>query len=349
MLRHILSIAVLLAPGISLACGRSTLVLTGIVTTNDVIVSPQVGGQIGRLLVSEGDSVKRDQVLAVIVPDELRADSAFYAQSAEGYSAQVKEAEAFVRWQERQTTDQIHQAEATAASAEAQQRAAAADADMAQLTFSRTQELARQGLETAQQLDQARTALGTAKARLEAATRQADATNAALALARANAEQNTVRRSQLENSKHTLAAAAAQRTKAGVRLGYSELHAPVDGVVDVRAVRQGEVVNAGQPVVTLINPDDLWIRVDVEETYIDRVRLGDSLTIRLPSGDLRVGVVFFRGIDAAYATRRDVSRTKRDIKTFEIRLRADNRDRHLAVGMTAYVLLPGSRPSRPAS
>jgi HlyD family secretion protein len=50
--------------------------------------------------------------------------------------------------------------------------------------------------------------------------------------------------------------------------------------------------------------------------------------------------VFYRGADASFATQRDVSRTKRDIKTFEIRLRVDNADRRLAVGMTAYVELP---------
>jgi hypothetical protein len=50
--------------------------------------------------------------------------------------------------------------------------------------------------------------------------------------------------------------------------------------------------------------------------------------------------VFYRGVDAGYATQRDVSRTKRDIKTFELRLRVDNADRRLAVGMTAYVVLP---------
>jgi HlyD family secretion protein len=59
----------------------------------------------------------------------------------------------------------------------------------------------------------------------------------------------------------------------------------------------------------------------------------------LPSGEERQGTVFYRGADAGYATQRDVSRTKRDIKTFEIRLRLDNSDRKLAVGMTAYVLL----------
>jgi HlyD family secretion protein len=49
-------------------------------------------------------------------------------------------------------------------------------------------------------------------------------------------------------------------------------------------------------------------------------------------------------VDADYATQRDVSRTKRDIKTFEIRLRCDNRDRKLAVGMTAYVNLAVPKP-----
>ena len=60
----------------------------------------------------------------------------------------------------------------------------------------------------------------------------------------------------------------------------------------------------------------------------------------LPSGQTRTGTVFYRGADAAYATQRDVSRTKRDVRTFEIRLRCDNTDRRMAAGMTAYVLLP---------
>ena len=50
--------------------------------------------------------------------------------------------------------------------------------------------------------------------------------------------------------------------------------------------------------------------------------------------------MIFRGVDAEFATQRDVSRTKRDIRTFEIRLRLDNRARRLGVGMTATVLLP---------
>jgi HlyD family secretion protein len=318
----------------------TALVLSGIVTTNDVVVSPQIAGQIRELLIAEGDQVKKDQLLAVITPDELRAESAYYAQNAAGLTSQVQESEAALRYQQLQTTDQIRQAESTLAAIESQVDAAAADLENARLIHTRTENLSKEGVVSPQELDQARTANNAAQARLAALKKQVDAQRATVALARSNAEQVAMRRSQVVSNQHQQAAAVAQRAKADVRLAYTQLKAPIDGIVDTRAVRIGEVVNPGQPIVTLIDPDDLWVRADVEETYIDRVRLGDKLTVRLPSGVEREGTVFYRGADAGFATQRDVSRTKRDIKTFEFRLRVDNSDRRLAVGMTAYVLLP---------
>ena len=316
------------------------LVLTGIVTTNDVIVSPQITGQIGQLLVTEGELVKQNQLVAVIVPDELKADTAYFAQNVEGMSSQIRESEAALRLQERQTVDQIRQAESTLASIEAQVDSAVADLEQARLTYTRTQSLSKQGVVSPQELDAARTSLTAFQAKLDALRKQVEAQRATVALARSNAEQISVRRSQVQTSEHMKQAASAQSTKADVRLRYTEIHAPIAGIVDVRAVRVGEVVSPGQPIVTLINPDDLWVRADVEESYIDRVRLGDKLAVRLPSGVEREGTIFYRGADAGFATQRDVSRTKRDIKTFEVRLRVDNADRRLAVGMTAYVLMP---------
>ena len=315
------------------------LTLTGIVTTNDVIVSPQIAGRIGQLLVKEGDAVKRGQLAALLVPDELQQESAFYTQSAQGAMSQVEQSAAALRLQEKQTADQIRQAEANLAAAQSQKNAAEAELENARLVAGRLKKMSGQGVAAMEQYDQARTAYAAARARVAALARQVEAQRSAVALAQANAEQVAVKRSELEANERQQAAANAQRAKADVRLAYTELHAPIDGVVNVLAARAGEFVEAGQPVITLINPDDLWVRADVEETYIDRVRIGDKLTVRLPSGEERTGTVFYRSVDAAFATQRDVSRTKRDIKTFEIRLRVDNRDRRLAVGMTAYVLL----------
>lgn len=318
----------------------SSLTLTGLVTTHDVSVAPQIGGRLVALAVKEGDTVTKGQVVAEIEPSELAADRAFYEASAEGAASQISEAEAALRLQQQQVRDQIAQAEATVATAEAQVVAAKADAERAKVTLDRTRELSRAQLATGQALDDARTGFDAAQARVDSLSRQVEASRAALALAKTNAEQVAVRRSQLESSRHQLAAVGAQKDKAGVRLGFTKVMAPIDGVVDVEPVRLGEVVNTGQSVLTLIDPDDLWVRADIEESYIDRVKIGDTLTVRLPSGEERKGTVFYRRADAGFATQRDVSRTKRDIRTFETRLRVDNADRKLAVGMTAYVLLP---------
>lgn len=318
----------------------TSLTLTGVVTTNHIVVSSQITGRISQLMAQEGDVVKSGQLLAVLSPDELREERAFYSYSAQGAGSQVAESEAALRLQERQSTDQIAQAEATLASTESQLAATQAELEQSKADYERSQRLAKEGVDTRQSLDAARTAYDVNRSRLAALLKQIEAQKAAVALARSSAEQVAMRRSQVNANRQQQAAAAAQKARADVRLAYTEIHAPIDGIVDVRAALPGEVVNPGQPVVTLINQDDLWVRIDVEETYIDRVRNGDKLTVRLPSGAEREGTVFYRAADAGFATQRDVSRTKRDIKTFEVRLRVDNKDRRLAVGMTAYVLLP---------
>jgi HlyD family secretion protein len=323
--------------------GPHQIVLTGIITTDDVIVSSEIQGRLQQLLVDRGDTVKSNQLIGVLRPQEWKADMAFYSSSEQQSAAQVEVAEADLKFQELQTSNQIRQAEATLASTQAQVNQGEADLENARLNFKRLEDLYKGGVEAVQTYDQARTANDSAKARVESLRKLVLASEAALALANANAEQVTARRATLEANKHQLAAAAAQKEKARVRLDYTQLRAPIEGTVDVRAALEGEVVNPGQAIVTLINPDNLWVRLDVEESYIENIRVGDKLKVRLPSGAVLEGTVFHRGIDADYATQRDVSRSKRDIKTFEFRLRCGNRDRRLAVGMTAYVTVPLSR------
>jgi HlyD family secretion protein len=315
------------------------IILTAIVTTDEVIVSSQIQGRLQQLLVRQGDTVESNQLVATIQPQEWKADMTFYSSSAEQSGSQVAQAQADLQYQADLTSNQIAQAQANVAAAQAQVAEGQADLDNATLIYKREEGLHNKGVDSTQVFEQARAVFEVDKARLESFAKQVLAAQAGVALAQANQQQVTARRATLEAMVHQEAAATAQKERAGVRLGYTEIRAPIKGIVDVRAALQGEVVSAGQAIVTLIDPDNLWIRADVEETYIDHIHLGDKMTVRLPSGAQRTGTVFYRGADADYATQRDVSRTKRDIKTFEIRLRCDNQDRSLAVGMTAYVPL----------
>lgn len=316
------------------------LVLTGIVTTHEVIVSSQIQGRLAQLLVKEGDTVTQGQLLARIDPGELQADQAFYAHSQQSSAAQVVQAEASLRFQEQQTRDSIRQALAALASTEAQQSSAEATLNQAKLDYGRIHALFQQRIDSASQDDQARTNYQSAAAQLESLNKQVEAQQAAVALAQSNVEQIVVRENQLRAGQRQLEAATSQTRHAKIILGYTEIRAPISGLIAERVALQGEVVNVSQPIVTIINPDDLWVRADVEETYITQIRLGEQMPVRFPGGMVRTGTVFFRGVDADFATQRDVSRTKRDIKTFEIRLRVDNSDRRIYPGLTAFVIAP---------
>jgi len=316
------------------------IVLTGIVTTDSVIVSSQVLGRLQKLNVKQGDSVKQGDLIAVIQPDQWKADVNIAQSTQQQAATQVSQAESDLRFMEDQTKSQIAQAQANLASADAQVSMAQSDLENARLTFTREETMFKNGIESAQAFDQARTAYAAAQAKVESMQKQAQSAQAAIGVAQSNLQQVESRRIAIESDRHQLETAAAQKDKANIQLGYTEIHAPIAGVVDIRAALEGEIVNPGQAIITLVNPDDLWVRADVEEGTITSIHLGDKLPVRLPSGVQIDGTVFYRAVDADYATQRDVSRTKRDIKTFEVRLRCDNTDRKLALGMTASVVLP---------
>jgi len=311
---------VLLVAGVYLATsGQSAnIILTGIVTTDEVIVSSEIQGRLAQLNVGEGDPVTNGELLAVIQPQAQLADLAFYSSSHAQTTADLAQARADSRQSEAELTQSV-----------ANLAQARADAENAHLNFLRIGQLYTNNVESVQAFDQARTAYDSASARVDSVAAQVGSAQARVESADA----------RVDSAGKQIQAAAAQTQKANVFLDYTRIFAPTNGIVDTRVALPGEVVNPGQPILTLIDQDDLWVRADVEESYINEIHLGDVFTVRLPSGDTRQGTVFYRGVDADFATQRDVSRTKRDIRTFEIRLRCDNHDRSLAVGMTAYVAL----------
>jgi len=163
---------------------------------------------------------------------------------------------------------------------------------------------------------------------------QADLNSAMARTNQATAAQSTVAstRAQVDN-------AVAQLKEGEVRLGYTKIYSPVTGTVLVRAAREGEVVNAGQAIVTVVDFSDTWVLASIPETDADHIGLGDTLRVRLPGGTLVPGKVFYKAAEADFATQRDVGRRKRDIRTIALKVRLDNPKGAYVPGMTAEVLV----------
>jgi HlyD family secretion protein len=303
--------------------------LTGIVTGTDEIVSPLVTGRLQKLLVDEGSEVKKGQLIAEIDPTELKSARDAAAANIQTLQARVEQSSRTLAMNDEQTAAAVAQAAASVTAAKAQLEQAQANLALNEVTYKRDQGLFAKGVIAEQERDTSEDNWKASQANVTALEDQVKASEAQLAVAQANRMQLQVQQADIEASRSQVAQSVAQKDQAQTQLSYSEVYSPIDGIVSVRVARQGE-----------------WVQADVEENMIDSIQFNQKLKVRLPSGNEIEGTVFFKGVENDYATQRDVSRTKRDIKTFEIKVAIPNEGRRLFTGMTAYVLLPSTETKR---
>jgi multidrug resistance efflux pump len=315
------------------------LILIGTVDSNQVIVSPQIQGRIQKLLVEEGTQVKVGDLIAILDPSELEAQERAAAATIASLRSKVSETEYTERSTKGSTSSDVVNAQARLQSARAQLLQAEATLQRVESDSRRIVELAKQGVASDQERVQAEANLKAQQATVEALREQVNASQADLNAAVARTHQASAAQSTVASTRGQLANAEAQLKEAEVRLGYTKIYAPVSGTVSVRAAREGEVLNPGSPIVTLIDLSDTWVRAPIPETNADHIGLGDVLRVRLPGGTITSGKVFFKAAEADFATQRDVSRRKRDIKTIILKVRLDNPKGAYVPGMTAEVLV----------
>lgn len=314
--------------------------LTGIITGNEVIVSPQIPGRLQTLLVDEGSAVKTGQLIAELDPRDQQGAVRAAEDNVHTLQARLAQSTETRSLNDSQTTASLRQAQAALTATSAQLEQARATLWQTGETYKRQKGLADQGVVPLQARDDADAAQRVAAANVKAAEDQVHASQAQVSVAEANRKQVIVQESDMAATRAQLAQAIEEKNQADIQFVYTKIYAPLDGIVSIRAARQGEMVVQGGPIVTVLDVDHLWVQADVEESYADQISFGQRLTVRLPSGNEIDGTVFFKGVENTFATQRDVSRTKRDIKTFSIKVSIANPNRTLFAGMTAYVLLP---------
>jgi multidrug resistance efflux pump len=319
------------------------LQIIGTVDANEVVVSARIPGRIQTLFVDEGQEVKAGQLIAVIESEDLAAAR----KAAEANAASQKGKLGGTVESERQTRGETSNA---TVSAEAQLRAARAALAQAQANYdhqqadtSRTVALAQQGIMSEQARDDAATSLQATKAAVDAARENVAAAEASLRQARAHELLTNVAAQTVDSTRNDVENARALAEQANVQLGYAQVYAPVSGKVNVRAARQGEVVAAGTPIVTIMDLTQTWIYAPLPETQADAVQLGDSLRVVMPSGATLQAKVINKAAEADFATQRDVSARKRDIKTIQLKLLIDNPGERFVPGMTAEVYIPKNK------
>jgi multidrug resistance efflux pump len=319
----------------------SDLELIGTVDANEVLASAKIPGRIQTLKVDEGEEVKAGDLIAVIESEDLQAARAAAEATAAGQKSKLSETVETEHQDRGETGSATRAAEAQVQAAKASLAQAQANYEHQKADTSRTVALTQQGIMSEQAKDDAVTSLEADKAAVDTAQQNVVVAEASLRQARAHELLTNVAARTVDETREQVANAKALAEQAKVEVGYSQVFAPVSGRVNVRAARQGEVVAAGAPIVTIMDLTETWVYAPLPETQADAVQLGDVLRVVMPSGATVQGKVISKASEADFATQRDINGgPKRDIATVQIKLLIDNPGERFVPGMTADVYIP---------
>jgi len=321
----------------------SDLQMIGTVDANEVIVGARITARVEKLLVDEGQQVKAGDLIAVLESNDLEAAHKAALATAESDTHKVSESLATEKQTRGEVVNARKNSASTLAAAEATLQQAEANYAKQKAETTRTVALADQGIMSAQAKEEAVAALAADSAAIETSKRNVEAARAALHQAEAHEMAADVAARTVATNQALVKNAQSLADQADAQLGYTKIYAPVSGRINVRAVRQGEVVTAGSAIVTITDLTETWIYAPLPETQADAVQLGDMLRVVMPSGATFQGKVINKATESDFATQRDVSARKRDIKTVQLKLLIPNENKRWVPGMTAEVYLPKSK------
>jgi membrane fusion protein (multidrug efflux system) len=160
-------------------------------------------------------------------------------------------------------------------------------------------DVARQRVNQArEESGQAEAAVRSQAAALAQARRRVQEAEAALANARSQRQQIKVRQTQVDAAQGRLAQALAALRQAELNLEYATVRAPVGGRITKKTVEVGQVVQAGQPLLSIVDLDDVWVVANFKETALTHMRPGQPATIVV---DSYPGVRFRAHVDSIQA------------------------------------------------
>ena len=342
----------------------SRLRISGNIEVRDAEISFKIAGRVFERLVSEGERVKTDQMIARLDSSDLVQDVALRQAELRAAQASLAELESGYR------PEEIAQGQAVMQKAQARldellagsrpEEVAAANAsvqnasvNMAHLKveFERQTKLLKGNTISQREFDSAKSKYQRAAANLIVAKEQLKLIKEGprkeqIAQARAafnEAQQRYEilkkgpRKETIEQSRAHVEQATAVKTMAEIRLSYATISAPFSGMVLSENVEPGEYVAPGTPVVTLGDLENVWLRAYINETDLGRVKQGQMVRVTTDTypGKIYEGRISFISSEAEF-TPKNVQTAKERVKlVYRVKIDIPNPNTELKPGMPA--------------
>jgi multidrug resistance efflux pump len=318
--------AILVALGFFWPFGRrpQVLRLPGVVEIQEVRLGSKIGGRVAEVHTREGKIVERGELLVRFDVPELKAQEQQWRARVELLEAELEKAENGPR------PDEIRQAKGNLDSAEA-------DVHLARDEFARIDQIYRRGGSDRAEYDAARAARDRAQGRAVAAR------------ARLSLLEEGTRTEDIAAARANLAEVRGKLHEVVVNLREAEVRAPERVVIEVLAVRVGDLVPANQPIIRVLRADDLWVKVYVPETELGKIHLDQAASVTMDTypGRRFAGVVMQIASQSEFTPRNVQSIDERRHQVFGVKVRVEDPEGIFKSGMAAEVTfdLSGEHPA----
>ena len=313
----------------------SSIRTTGIVEGTEVNIASKVAGKISEICCKEGDDVHAGSLIILLESNDLRAVVEQASASLEKAKADANSAEVLIDGSKAE----LNAVKADVKSAEAEVGRTKVQMEEAKRQMERITSLYMEGLASKADNDRAVTDYESLKAVHEAS--QAGH-NAMLSRVEQAASKVRYSLSQLLSVKARVKEAEAVLSLEKARLHDTIITSPISGTVVFKSLERGEFVSPGITILTVVDMNNLWVRVDVEETIVGMLTQGSEVFITTEGMPKKVikGRISEIGRYAEFATQRDVKHGRQDIKTFRVKIKTEDPEKILKPGMTVDVEVP---------
>jgi len=258
-------------------------------------VSARVSGTVQRVLTDDNQFVKAGDLLVELDPRDYgvaaqraRADLANALANSAAASVGVPLTSTTSSGQLAAANAGLEAARREIDAATARVQEAQANYNKAAADLKRMTELVQKDEISQQQYDAAVAAESSARATLELARAGVASAEGRAAQAQAQAESAHTVPQQIKVMRERAGAASADveryraaLAQAELNLQYTRITASVSGIVSKRNVEPGQVVQAGQPLFSIVNLDDTWITANFKETQLKNMRPGQRVKIQV--------------------------------------------------------------------
>lgn len=225
-------------------------------------VSSQLGARVSEVLVQDNQHVEKGQLLVRLEPDDFRlaidrAQATLATREAERVQAQSK----------------LTQQSSLIAASDAQVQANQATLGRTQLDLARLQKLRKPGFVSEAQVTTMTADSSVARSQVSKA--QADA--------QGQRQQVNALTADLKRLDAQIATARADLTQAQINMQRTEIHAPISGLIGQRAARNGQYVQAGAYLLSVVPDEDIWVQANFKETQIEHMEIGQSAELTFDS------------------------------------------------------------------